>query len=62
VPELIEALRSKEVELRGAAVLALGEIGPGARSAIPALTLSLKDESADVRKAAAQALGKIQEE
>jgi HEAT repeat protein len=46
----------------------LGEIGPDARAAVPALAAALKDENAaalkdenaDVRKAAAVALGKIQ--
>jgi len=47
--------------VRGAAVVALGEIGPRARAAIPALTRALKDQDADVRKAAALALGKVQE-
>ena len=60
MPALIEAIKSKEVEVRGAAVYALGEIGPGARQAVPAVSQALKDEDADVRKAAALALGKIQ--
>ena len=52
--------RSKEVEVRGAAAHALGEIGPGAKSAVDMLAGLLKDEDADVRKTAALALGKIQ--
>lgn len=48
------------VEVRGAAVFALGEIGPAAKEAVPAITQALKDEDADVGKAAALAIGKIQ--
>ena len=38
----------------------LGEIGPPAKAAIPALTRALKDEDEYVHKAAAEALKKIQ--
>ena len=61
ITALVDAIRDTEVEVRGAAVYALGEIGPMARSAIPAVSKALKDEDAGVRKAAAVALGKIQE-
>jgi HEAT repeat protein len=61
VPALIAALKSKEVEVRGASAHALGEIGSGAKSAIDALTQVIKnDDDADVRKTAVLAIGKIQ--
>jgi HEAT repeat protein len=41
------------------AAKALGNIGPAAESAIPALTKALQDAGEDVRKAAAEALEKI---
>jgi HEAT repeat protein len=47
--------------VRGSAVYALGEIGPAAAGAVSALSQTLRDENADIRKAAALALGKIQE-
>ena len=47
--------------MRGAAIAALAEMGPAARSAISALTQALKDEDVDVRRAAALALGAIEE-
>jgi HEAT repeat protein len=47
--------------VRGSAIIALGDIGPAAKTAIPALSKALKDEDAEIRKAAALALGKIQE-
>jgi HEAT repeat protein len=56
---LIEALKDRDVDARGSAVYALGEIGPAARAAISALGVLLKDDNADIRKAAALALGKI---
>lgn len=46
-------------DARWAAADALGAIGPDARDAIPALQQSLRDPSADVRKAAAEALKQI---
>jgi hypothetical protein len=41
-------------------VYALGEIGPDAREAIPAITRRLKDDEVAVRKPDALAVGKIQ--
>jgi hypothetical protein len=39
---------------------ALGEIGPGAKDAIPALTAALKEKDEAVRTAAAEAIKKIE--
>jgi HEAT repeat protein len=37
----------------------LGQVGPQAKSAVPLLTEALRDESSEVRQAAAGALQKI---
>ena len=39
----------------------MGEIGPAAKAAVPPLTEALKDKDENVRKAAAEALKKIQQ-
>ena len=46
--------------VRSKAVEALGKIGPKAEKAVPALIQALKDKDAWVRKAAKEALAKIQ--
>ena len=48
--------------MRYAAATALGAIGPGAASAVPALTRALKDDSVSVRVAAAEALFGVAED
>jgi HEAT repeat protein len=54
------ALQSADTEaLRGAAARRLGELGPAAKEAGPALTRALRDESGSVRLAAALALGRV---
>jgi HEAT repeat protein len=59
LPDLIEALRDPEPEVRVAAAWALGEIE--SPEAIPPLTEALAgDEEAGVREAAAWALGEIE--
>ena len=45
--------------LRQTAAIALGRIGPGAKDAAPELLKLLKDPGEDVRRAAAEALGRI---
>lgn len=61
VPELIEALRSRETDLRVGACRALEKIGPDAKDAITLLSrLAKSDFSSDVRTAASEALKKIQ--
>ncbi len=60
VPALIALLEDKRWYNRRWAAEILGDVGPPAKAATPALTKVLKDESEDVRKAAAEALKKIQ--
>jgi len=57
-PDLVECL-TKEQLVRQTAALALGNIGPEARAAIPALTNALNDPAWSVRRQAAIALGQI---
>ena len=56
---LMKALENPRVGVRGYAAWTLGEIGPKARAAIPALVKALGDSDADVRRLAAGALGEI---
>ena len=51
--------QDKDAVVRLSAALALGEIGPEAKTAVPALTELLKDKDSNVQWAAARALGKI---
>ncbi|HLY07741.1 MAG TPA: HEAT repeat domain-containing protein [Planctomycetota bacterium] len=60
VEVLIGGLKDKEPRARQDAARILGDVGTDARSAAPALTAALDDENDDVRKAAAEALGKVQ--
>jgi HEAT repeat protein len=53
------SLKSEKAAERAASARILGEIGPAAKEAAPALTDALKDPERDVRKNAAQALGYI---
>jgi HEAT repeat protein len=46
VPALVEALSSRDFELRSAAAWLLGEMGPSAEEAVPALLEALKREAA----------------
>jgi len=59
VPLLTAALTSQRELVRLEAVLALGQIGKPAAAALPALEKSRQDTSANVRNAAAEAIGKI---
>ena len=62
VPALTEALKDRWPGIRAQdAAVALGKIGPAAEKAVPALTEALKDEKVYVRKAAKEALAKIQQ-
>jgi 3-methyladenine DNA glycosylase AlkC len=56
---LIQALEDEELEVRRSAALALGEMGPAAVDAVPALIRALEDENVFVRRDAADALGDI---
>ena len=59
MPALVNCLADKQDGVRRGACYVLGEIGAGARPAVPALTKALKDDSDAVRQAAAAALKKI---
>jgi HEAT repeat protein len=52
-------LRDRDAFVRRYAALALGKIGPGAKSAIGDLSLALKDARREVQLAAIDALGEI---
>lgn len=60
VPSLMKMLAAESRVPREAAAKALGEIGPNAQEAIPALQVALEDSHGWVRKAAEEALKKIQ--
>jgi HEAT repeats len=47
IPLLVRALSSRHGELRDEAIRTLSALGPGARSALPALTRLLKDKAVD---------------
>lgn len=61
VPLLTEHLTDEREQLRYEIAVALGNIGPPAKPAIPALEKALDDESEAVAKAAAEALKKIRQ-
>ena len=62
VPTLIAALQAAKSDpnRRADCVRTLGEIGPDAKAALPALHEALQDKDENVRKAAAAALKQIQ--
>lgn len=59
MPRLIVELKLKDPTARVKAAVAIGEIGPGAKEAVPALVATLKDRDVSVRAAAAYSLGQI---
>ncbi|MDP2599689.1 MAG: HEAT repeat domain-containing protein [Deltaproteobacteria bacterium] len=61
VPALIEALKDENESVRGNAIKALGQIGPGAEKAISPLfsIIKNKENSGDMRRETAEVLGKI---
>jgi HEAT repeat protein len=59
IPALIEALKSKAVDIRLSAAIGLGGFGEQAKDAIPALQEAQHDRDARVRQAAATALSRI---
>jgi HEAT repeat protein len=59
VRSLLAELRSPDSITRARAASDLGELGPAARSAVPALVKRLGDEDSWVRSRAAEAIGKI---
>src|SRR5262245_6283433 len=59
VPELIEALKDDDWQVRNQAAEVLGVIGPDAKAAVPALIDVLQEEDKYFRSHGAVALGKI---
>ena len=59
IMDLIQALQDKSSNVRLTAAEALGNIGQGAKDAVPALIQALQDESSNVRRHATEALGNI---
>lgn len=60
VAALIENLKDEDEQVRRDAATALGDIGPAAKDAVPALIVALKkDADEDVRRNVATALGEI---
>jgi HEAT repeat protein len=59
IEDLIKKLSNKDSDLRRQAAKELSELGPDAKSAVPALTTALEDKDLFVRRFAAEALGKI---
>jgi len=53
------ALTDGSLRVRGGAAVALGQLGPAAKEAVPALLEALQDPAREVRVQAASALGKI---
>src|SRR5262245_12170911 len=49
VDKLIRQMKSQDLYIRQQAVIALGEIGPEAKEAVPALIDAFKDPDEDVR-------------
>jgi HEAT repeat protein len=59
IPILVSYLGHEQPDIRRWAAMALGEIGPSARDAIPPLLDALHDENAGVRDAVRQAVDRI---
>jgi HEAT repeat protein len=59
VPALMEAVKSKAVDVRLSAVIGLGTFGEHAKDAIPVLQAAQSDRDARVRLAAGVALSRI---
>lgn len=59
IQELLLAITNPDYKVRWSAIVALGQLGPEAEIAVPALTNALSDNVSDVRTAAAYALRDI---
>jgi HEAT repeat protein len=62
IPPLISALRDKQGADQKIAAIGLGQLGPSAKAAVPALEAAIADSSFSHRPAAASALRLIQAE
>ncbi len=60
IPKLIDALTDPDVRIRRAAAETLGQFGPAAKDALPALRAALNDENNDVRLFAGEAILSIE--
>ena len=60
VPALTELLKNENVGSRNSACIALAQIGPAAKAALPALRVALSDKSQEVRRFAARAIERIE--
>jgi HEAT repeat protein len=60
VNDLIAVLKDKDAGFRGLAAFTLGQVGPKAKAAVPALTNAMDDADVQVQLAAIVALAKIQ--
>jgi hypothetical protein len=61
VHSLTELLKNGDEGSRNSACIALGQIGPAAKAALPALRAALADKSQDVRRFAARAIQRIEQ-
>lgn len=57
VPDIVEALKDSDANVRREVAIALGEIKADPKLAVPALTVALKDADGNVKAAAAESLG-----
>ena len=57
---MIEALEHGDVAARNSATFSLGQIGPGARAALPALRAALSDPEESVRRSASTAIERLE--
>jgi HEAT repeat protein len=59
VAQLVRAAKDKDAGARLKAIAELGDLGPEAKAAVPALAEALRDDDIGVRRAAAVALGRV---
>jgi HEAT repeat protein len=57
--ELIEALKHEQPTVRKAAARRLGQLGPAAKPAVPALAEALADKDSEVRQAVTETIGRL---
>jgi len=59
LPALVEALTNQSAERRMGAAMAIGQIRPAAKSAVPALVKAMKDSNEGVRRQASYSLSRM---
>lgn len=62
IAKLADFLTAQDADARADAVLALGQLGPQAAEALPAIEIALANESSEIRHSAVWALGNMGEE